>query len=350
MKTPTEICKGSIFLYGRKGFYFDSDDGSNANGASSNGDDSNASNQNSNQDGNQQQQQQDPFANVDLDLLDDKTREAIETARKQFQQVSHQANQARSFQSKHDQIQAQLQQLQNQNSQRQTQSSQQQQQQPVTLEDELYATYVESGIEEGAARKAAQLNSKIFGKFASRIDSRITERMAPIANTVVDSNAESAFESVKSDDSIGIFRIPEVAQRVWEKTQELAEEGQLVSPQVVRNLARIYYVEHQENGGQIVMNDSNDPNLQQLQNGNGGGRFNNPPPSGQGGHQTQTRFTYPGAGASIRRPASQQTNASVLDSDTLAAITATVGNWNVKPKAFRTANNKPKSVITRGGV
>jgi hypothetical protein len=320
------------FLLGRRGFFFDPEDRNPGGGAPSQGNQP-GQNQNGNQNGVPPQQNgvPDPFADIDLDLLDPAVRDKIIEAKTQFAQVANQASQARSFQSRYDQTQAELARVQQQISRGELaprQSQQQgQQQQPPTFVGELEQYYIEQGIEPAQAKSFAKLNAGAMERFGNRFQSQIQQSMAPLAQQVVNSNAASVFDEVMQSDRLGIQDIPEVAQALWERTQAMAADGQLVNRDVAQNLARIFWARHVEEHGTgntptqpanplpIIVNNP---------------APNNPPPGNQ-----QTRFTYPGAGAHSRPLAQQQQRNLPMDPDTDAAMAATVSNWQVKPKAYK---------------
>jgi hypothetical protein len=277
---------------------------------------------------NQQQQQPQgpasPFADIDKDLLDDKTRASIEKAEQQFAMIAKEAEEKKQFQSRYDRTQAELDQF----KQQAAQSSQQQQQRqiPRSMREEVEATMLESGVPANQVKALAEMQTKILEKHEARIRNEMHQEFAPMVGNQLMSNANSAFQSASANDPIGIFAVPEVAQQVWEQTQQMAQRGELVNPEMVKHLGRIHYMQHLENNpnrqspipnfpGQI-----NQPNMNP-----------NPQPAYQP-QQQSTRFSYPGAGNFAQRPLQQLQNnrGSTLDPDTAAAISAITAGWPTK--------------------
>lgn len=293
-----------------------------------------------NQSGPQQQptEFQSPFTGIDRNLLDDATRNALDKAESDMKNLHGRAAQASKYQSELDQTKAQyeqtkthLQQLQSGLQQQQQQRGQSQQQQSLTVEQEFEKILVDEGMAPDVAKRTATIQAKLQGVYGKLIEDRIGTRFAPLAANVIDSNTSDAFEMVKQNDPLGIFQQEEVSQRVWDQISDIAKNGTLVTPEIVQNLGRIYYIEHLEkNGGH--------PNQQ----------VNNPPPVQQQQQQT-TRFTYPGAGNVPRLPQAQPEGGN-MDSETFAALAATTSGWSVQPKQFKGAGVNGKVHITRGGI
>lgn len=332
---------GSSFLHGRRGFFFEPDNGANASGAQNQG------NNSANQNGNQQQQQPEyvsPLAGIDKDLLPSEAREAIEKAERELADFRGRAAQASSFQSAADRLAAQnktyeetLQRLQSQTGSEG--GRQQQLNQQLTHEQQLEQDYIEAGLAPENAKQAAKVNAKVFSKQFERYQTQQDQRYAPVFQNVVAGNAQDAFSQTIQGDKAGLFKAPEIQQKIWDKAQELAQQGQLVTPQILQNLGRIYYVEQLETSGlnQINMNQQAAPTFipQPQQNGQ---QFN------QG-----TRFSFPGAGSYVRAP-QQQNQGRQLDSETMAAMGATVSGWSVKPKDYKNVPDPNRLHITRGGL
>src|SRR5687768_9374894 len=215
-----QISAGVPFLLGKRGFFFEPNVGQ---GHGVGG-------------GNQHQQQQqqspqpteplDPFAGMDLDLMDDQTRTRIEAARQSFATI---ANQNQTLQQQQQALAQQMEALQQQSqqSQQQQQQSQQQQQAPATFADEMVQEYIANGIPEQQARALAKMNSNIFNRFEQNLTTRLGQQLSPVLGQVADHTAQSAYESVMAADSLGAFAIPEVAQAVWDQTLRVTQQGQL---------------------------------------------------------------------------------------------------------------------------
>ena len=266
-------------------------------------------NANGDQSQSQTNQTTDPFADIDFDMLDESTRTKLTQAKQQFATVAKTLSQkdqelatARGAQSEADRRLAELQRGQ----------QQQQRVEPPTLEQELTQTYIDEGLEPAAAARAAKIQAKVLTRFEGKLKAEIGRDLQPMAATVGTQQAATAFAEAQASDRLGAMSIPEVAQKVWETAQGMANNGQVVTPQILTNLRGIYYMEHLEAGGQQAVAIPQQPQRQQT-----------------------TRFSYPGAGAVARQqaqPSSQQN--SVLDRETQAALDATLqaANWPKKKR------------------
>lgn len=292
--------------------------------------------------GNQQQQQQtppDPFKDLDLDLMDPAAREAITNARTEMARLHGRANEASKFQSERDKLLHQNGQYQQAMEQLKGRTQQQQQQQqPATLEEELMQMLVATGMTEAQAKSAAAYQAKMLEKFGTRLEDNIGKRFAPIVGNVVEQNVHAAFNTVRSQDNLGMLDINEVAQATYENLQAIAQRGDLVSPQVAENLASIYYIKYLREHPEVS------PNMQQQQ------QQQQDYPNGNG--NVNTRFTFPGAGHHARTPESQGSTTSkkpVYSAEEQAAMAATVENWEVKPAAYKGQKASNRVFVTRNG-
>lgn len=335
------------FLIGRPGFYFEPPNGPGSPGAPSTGSPP------QNTPGQQQQQQSpaapvppaapNPFEGLDLDLLDDRTRRAVEESQRHLQSLQTQANQASTFQSESDRLKTQLAETQRQvqeaadprNQQRQQQQQQQQQQEPLTLEQETEQYYISQGIEAKMAQQLAKLNAPLFERIEKRTVEAVDKRYTPIVARTLEASATDAFQEAQMNDRMGAFQIPDIAQKVYDRAIEMSQRGQIVDANVLTSLSKIFYFDHLEaNGGQL-------PN-QNVVNGQihlqtTPAPVMHPYPTNQPTNMN-TRHTYPGAGNAPRLPAQRQSNeAPVMSADERAAMEATVSHWAVKPKQFRPA-------------
>lgn len=354
MKQPStgiltnQIIPSGRALMGRKGFFFEEDNGGGGNQGGAHQGDPNPPGSGDFQGRQQPQQQQggnqeppDPFKDLDLDLLDPATRSAIERGRTEMARLNGQAKLASSFQSDRDRLKAEHEKLQQslhsmQNQQRQHQ--QQQQRQEPTFEDELIDNLVANGLTPEQAKGAAKLQMGMFERFERRFEGKIGQRLAPVVGQVFDQQAQGAFEEAKQNDHFGAMDIPEVAEAVWKNISELAQQGRQVTPEVAENLTAIYYSRYlRETGGQMPTNGEHQSRQQQSQ------RPNLPPPV-----NTNTRYSYPGAGIHARPPQQQQKGTPV-SADEAVAMAATTALWPVQPKAYAGATPQNGVFITRNG-
>lgn len=269
----------------------------------------------------------DPFANVDLNLLDDTAREAVTQARTNLQRLQSEAQTASQHQSRADQLQSQIQQYEQQIQSLQARPNGTAPDGPKTQEQKLTEYYTSQGLPAADAARVAKLNAGAFAIAAQDIQQNVGTAMAPVLGRVVQNTAQEAFMQVQQSDTLGMFSIPEVAQSVYDQATQMANQGQMVDPRVVAGLAKIKYIDH------CVAN-----NLQPLQNAQQSTSTfqpsnplhqvpmlnqQNPPPQ-------NTRFTYPGAGNLVQSRGLSQQSGSPMDSDTAAAVAATLGSWDPK--------------------
>lgn len=284
-----------------------------------------------------------PFANIDKDLLDDRTRAAVEKAEGQLATLANQAKQSSTFQSEVDRLKGELATTQEQvrqaadpNRQRQQQQQQQQQQQPPTFEQEILDTYIASGLEPKVAASLAKMNAGLFEKHSERLIQQVDARYQPVVANTLERNTVDAFQNAQQNDPLGILQNPDIAQRVWERADEMSKRGQLVDEKVLTNLARIYYVDYLEaNGGAPSSANGNELHLQSSTTVPN--MVSSPSPARS---NMNTRHTYPGAGNQPRIPINspRRNGPPPMNSDERAAMEATTASWPVKPKEFR--NNK----------
>lgn len=310
-------------------FMYPEDDGGNTIGGGQGGQNGQQQQQQGDPNGQQQQQQpQSALDTIDLDLLDDNTRAAVERARAELTTAMQQAHQARDYQSRYDRLVAEQQRSQ----QQQQQQVQREDQKQPTFEEELEATYIAEGIPPAQAKAHAKLNAKIFGKFSDRVTGFVDGRVAPVAGSVAMNNASLMFQDALQQSQR--LQDPDVAQRVWEAVEATVRQGGQVSNDMIENLSKIYHVDISEARGH-----------------NGGNRGT---PMFQPQHQQQqqiiqngsTRHTFPGAGHLAVRTQPQRPTGSDLDPETAAAVAATkvaMGN------SFSWANNS-KGKVSRGGL
>lgn len=331
------------FLIGRPGFYFEPPNGPGTGGAPSTGSPP------QNQPGQQQQQQEppaapeipDPFAGIDMDMLDDRTRREVQKAKDTFATVANTARQASTFQSEADRLKTQLAETQRQVQEaadprtrtQPQQQQQQQQQEPLTLEQETEQYYISQGIDAKMAQQLAKLNAPLFERIEKRTVEAVDKRYTPLVARTLEASATDAFQEAQMNDRVGAFQIPDIAQKVYDRAVEMSQRGQLVDANVLTSLSKIFYFDHLEaNGGQFPSqnNVNGQIHLQTTP-----APVMHPYPTNQPTNMN-TRHTYPGAGNVPRLPAQRQTNdAPVMSADERAAMEATVSHWAVKPKQFR---------------
>lgn len=259
----------------------------------------------------------DPTANLDLDDLEPGVRAVIEESRKGFAALQKQAadqkaateaeaKRVRDFQSQYDKLRIQVESL--------TKSG------TVTNDDpekEKLQQFQEILVAEGVPAPQAAIQAKIMLKmmnqYGTALKAEIGKDLRPFAATVVTREAEASWHQAVAADRVGVFQIPELAQHVWGQVEQMAQNGQQVTPQIVQNLAGMAYIAHLQEGKPPAGGNPNPPVQQQQQ------------------HQLPQvgRLTYPGAGANPSRPPTFDPNAArtVLDPATDAALQSVFKTW-----------------------
>lgn len=252
-----------------------------------------------------QQEPDDPFKKIDLENLDDESKKAVETAKTQFATLQTERQQAqqlnRQFQSEKDKAIAELNRVRSaiQDPARQA---------PVDPEKAFTAQVEQLMVESGVSAEAAKAQSPVMAKLLkAQRDSIMTEvgrGLQPMVGSVFTQHAENAYNTIRATDQLGAFAIPEVAQAIWQSCQQIAAEGTQVTPETVKNLKAMHYMNHMEkNGGNFATMQNN--RLTQT-----------PPVMNTGG------FSYPGANFNPTLPAVSDPNAArtALDPGTKAAL------------------------------
>jgi hypothetical protein len=249
----------------------------------------------------------DPFAQIDLENLDDKSKAAIEAIKGKFATlqttVQQTTQQVRQFQSAKDKVEAELNRVRSA-VQDPAKATAQQDPQKVLIA-QVEQTMIEAGVAPEAAKLQAPVMAKLMAAQREQIMREVGTGLTPVINTVFGQQAENAFNVARSLDQTGAFAIPEVAQQIWNSCQQIAADGTTVTPETVKNLKAMHYMAHVEkNGG----------NFATLQNN----RTVAAPPVGMntGG------FSYPGANFVPVTPTVVDPNGArtVLDPGTKAAL------------------------------
>lgn len=290
-------------------------------------------------DANQQQQQQtqESFANIsedDLELMPQNVRDAVTKAKQEYKQLKGDVTAAKGMQSQFDKQQAEIQRLQGE-LQKTTNTAQ-----PKVNADPIAAMleeqYRAQGFDDATVKNLVKVNTPIMKAMRENIVQEVGTQFAPMANVVTETRALDAFNAVRGNDSLGWSQIPEVQQRLWERTQQMQQSGELVNVPLLDNLAKIFWAEHIQKHGFPSQNETQHEGSQpprmniqpipNMNNGNSNGNGNAP------------AFNYPGSsfgGHAPMSPNRPSANGMAVDPDTRAALAATMNNWPVKPKAFR---------------
>lgn len=260
----------------------------------------------------------DPTAGLDLEDLAPDVRTIIEESRKGFAALQKEAAEAKTardaeearrkdFQSNYDKLRVQVESLTNSGTVKNDDPEKE------TLR-QFQEILVGEGVPAPQAAIQAKIMLKMMNQFGTTLKSQIGSDLRPFAATVISREAEASWHQAVSVDRIGVLQIPEIAQQVWAQCQDMATNGQQVTPQIVTNLAGMAYMTHLQKGGTPVGNNQTQsvpPQQQQQQLPNVG------------------RLTYPGAGAVPNRPQVFDPTAprTVLDPDTDAALQSVMKTW-----------------------
>lgn len=263
---------------------------------------------------------EDPWSKINLDDLDDEARKSIEALRGQFATLQttleQKDQQVRQFQSKHDQTTAELNKI-KQGLQHVANGGVAPEAVPTgpTQEyiSEVETTMVKSGVKPEAAKAQAPIMAQLLKAQEDAIMARVGAGVAPVANMVLNQQAEQAFNYGKATDTTGAFGIPEVAQAVWNSIIEIAKAGQPVNAETVQNLKYMHFGQHAEKNPAVFAT---------LQMNKGV-----PPITSQGGRPnavsvTTGGYNYPGSnfapvGSNSQDPNAARTN---LDAGTKFAL------------------------------
>jgi hypothetical protein len=299
-----------IFNKYRRPFFYDPN-----NGGPSGGGGNPAANQGGAPEGAGGETASDPFAGINLDDLDAATRGIVEAGRTQFAATQkqleaekktreHNERLARDFQAKHDSLQAQLARIQNGGNPPPSPADAKQQALLADFEKKLVA----NGVSVEQAKLQAPLMLSMMESYGQSLKADIGRDFSPFAASVMQNEANAAWQEALLHDKLGALQDPAIAQQVWNDVQGMLTASQKVDVPTILNLRNIYYANHVEAGNQTT------PPVQ-----------NTPPP--QLPHYQ--RATFPGAGAAPMRPVAPDPNAArtTLDPATAAAINAVVSNW-----------------------
>lgn len=195
-----------------------------------------------------------------------------------------------------------------------------------------------AGFPEEQATALAPVFANMFKKVGVIEREKLGKDLSPMAATVIAQQAQNSFVTAQQQDELGMFQIPTVSQQVWDLVRERANQGVDTTPEIVLNLAKMAYVDHQlsekKGGGQQQQQ-------QQQQQSDDGDRRPMPsilpvqPPT----MTTAGLFGMPGGGA-IRPIVSQPSDVNApkhqLNEDTRNALAASfrsmLAGSNIRPK------------------
>lgn len=262
----------------------------------------------------------DPTANIDLDDLTPEVRSVVEASRKGFATLQKQAADAqqarlaeeqrrKDFQSNYDKLRVQVEGLTRGGGNNGGGNTD-----PRAARLQQFTEILKKkGVSEQHAPAQAEIMLDMMENYGEALKAEIGKDLSPFANTIVEREAQFAWQQAVATDKTGALQNPELSQIVWDQVQTMAQNGQQVTAQIVHNLTGIAYFAHLQKGGNVL--EPNQPNTMQPQQ--------QPLPN-------VGRMTYPGSGAMPSRPGVNAggNNATVLDPATDAALQTVLRAWS----------------------
>lgn len=287
--------------------FFDANDGGGSGGATGDG-----------PSGGQADANATPFDDIDLDELDEPTKQALAKAKTAFieqrgqvatLQLSSEKNEqlARRMQSEADRAKAELQRIFGKDGKP-----------PQDTVDPFLETAKAAlqagGYTEADVAKMAPMFATMLASTATATRTQLGKDLLPLAQQVLQQEAQTAFETAKASDGMGVFTTPEVSQKVWDYIIERTKAGQKTTPEIAVNLGRMAFFDwaaaERAAGREVKLF--------------GGEPVATPAPT----TAVRTAFSFPGAGASsilpaVPRVADPSAAKHSLNSDTEAALAST---------------------------
>lgn len=287
--------------------------------------------------GQQQQQQNEPpkfLSDIDDDLMDDDSRKVIENARTEMQDMHKRLQSVGEAEAKVKLLEQQLQQLQSGNGGGQQQ--QQQQNSEPTLNDRLYQNLINDGYKPEEAKHLAKTLGKTLDTYSEEVQGYVDAKTQPMVARLMQQQLQGSFQQLQSARAEAMA-IPEVAQRVWERAENLQRQGMEVTYAVLENIMKQAHYDHITDPKNQQQQQTTQPVRQQQQQ--------TTMPNGNGG----TRFTYPGAGhiPVVTRSSSAASDVNNLDPETKAALEKVDGVWKNWAPPGQNKQAQKASVVRR---
>lgn len=275
----------------------------------------------------------DPFSKIDFDDLPPEIKTQLISAKEKFatlqtssqqsaQQLEAAQRQARDFQSRHDKLAADVQRLTGGQNPQQTQNPQE------VLVKQIEDILIKRGVTPEQAKLQAPIHADLLAVRDETLKREIGTGLQPVIGSMLQQQANSAWQQVAANDRLNALQVPEVAQATWDGVLHLLSTGQQVTPEVVANLKNMHYSAHLEANPAFQ---TGAPTLTQQPP-------MNQPPNQPTYPNTATRFSFPGAGSFVTPPTQHDPNAArtTLNAETHAALAATFARMgSIQPKAFK---------------
>lgn len=136
-------------------------------------------------------------------------------------------------------------------------------------DDDPYLTVVaeelrNAGYSDADATKLAPVFANMFKRTGNLQKEEIGKHLAPMAASVLSSQANQAFLEAQQQDVLGMFQTPEVSQIVWDHVKDRVKNGVETTPDIVLNLAKMAWADQlskvKAGGGTVVLPDT-PPNM-----------------------------------------------------------------------------------------
>lgn len=270
-----------------------------------------------------------PFDSLDLSEFDEDTRKGIETAKKDFvatlqksrkteADLAHTSGLARRFQSEADRLKTELDKGKKKDDDKNVDP----------FLEIAKQTLRENKYTDAEIDKLAPVFAAINRQSAEVTRATLGRDLAPMAGSVLATEATQAFLTAQQQDRIGYFQIPTIAHKVWEMVTDRIGRGESTNDAIVANLGKMVYVDYLETeaaAGRSVEIPKREATP--------ASRMSTTPP----------QFNYPGSGITYLTPAlprvvDPKAARTTLNEDTQNALANTFKHMlretGVAPKAF----------------
>jgi len=253
----------------------------------------------------------DPTVGIDLDDLPPEVREIIEKSRIGFatlqkekdmaaQLAKHEEQRRKDFQSNYDKLKGDVDRL--------TGGPKETPKKPQL--EKFTQILIQRGVKPEHAGPQAELMLEMMTDYGNTLKGEIGNDLRPFATSVIEREAQFAWNQAVATDTTGALQNPTLAQTVWQQVEEMAKHGQQVTPEIVLNLTGMAHFAALQRG-EIPPTSTKPVTTPTVSLPNIG------------------RLTYPGAGSMPSQPQQFDPNGArhALNSDTDAALQVVLGKW-----------------------
>ena len=179
----------------------------------------------------------DPFKDIDLDLLPDEARAAVEKSRAEIARLAKSASQASEFQSKADRLAHALAVQQDQMQKLQA-PAQPAPPKETSMEEDLYTNFVNEGMPANIAKVQAKAQATVMEKYLEKAQSKVAEHFMPYVNQTLTHSTQAAFAQIASEP---FAQDPEVVAQLEAAAGQMLEQGQQPSVEILKNLGAMFH-------------------------------------------------------------------------------------------------------------